>query len=142
MGATTYMLERDLPPHHFDSTYQSILKSAPDSIALVKQLREMVTGTFVTLMRLSNIGPANVQLYVNNKPCLVRKRKNAYITVYPGTTIVMGTDTGSGGSIQYPAIAFKEGVALVEVITDGFPHMDMNMHNMTIEIIGLDRINT
>jgi len=86
------------------------------------------------------ISKIRANLYVNGKPCLVRKSKFGAITVYPHCKILEGVDAGCGGSNNHPNISFKKGYAIVEIITTGFPHLELNLYNMDIEILELERV--
>lgn len=137
MSAETYLLERDTAPYMWAGDYTPILKFGGDKFPLINQLREMLSGKFKLVVRISNI---QSNLYVNGKPCLVRKRKCSPITVYPNCKIIEGEDLGYGGSNNYPNISFKGGSAVVEVITNGFPHLELNHYRMRIEILELSRV--
>lgn len=134
----TILLDRDTTPYMWSGDYMSILKHGGNKFPLINQLREMLSGKFRLVLKLSDI---RSNLYVNGKPCLVRKRKNDPITVYPHCKIIEGVDAGSGGSVKYPNISFKGGTAIVEVITDGFPHLELNHYSIAIDIMELERIN-
>lgn len=137
MSAETYLLERDTTPYMWTGDYTPILKFGGDKFPLINELREMLSGKFRLVIKISNI---QSNLYVNGKPCLVRKRKGSPITVYPNCRIIEGEDLGYGGSNNYPNISFKGGSAVVEVITNGFPHLELNHYRMHIEILELSRV--
>lgn len=137
MSSTTHMLERDMPPFIWAGSYDSILRYGGDKHPLINELREVLSGKFIIVLKLYEI---NSNLYVNGKPCLVRKRKQDKITVYPNCKIIEGTDLGYGGSNSYPHISFKEEYAVVEVTTNGFPNLELNTYNMKIEILDLRRL--
>lgn len=133
----TYLLERDTAPYMWTGDYTPILKFGGDKFPLINELREMLSGKFRLVLRISNI---HANLYVNGKPCLVRKNKYSPITVYPNCKIIEGIDAGCGGSNAYPNISFKGGTAIVEVITDGFPHLELKHYRMNIEILNIEKI--
>lgn len=137
MSAVTYLLERDTPPYMWTGDYTPILKFGGNKFPLINELREMLSGKFKLVLKISKI---QSNLYVNGKPCLVRKKKTSPITVYPNCKIIEGIDAGSGGSNQYPTISFKGGTAIVEVITNGFPHLELKVYSMDIEILELTRV--
>jgi hypothetical protein len=136
MSATTYLLERDTTPYLWAGDYTPILKYS-DHIPLVQELKELLTGKFKLVLEISNI---QSNLYVNGKPCLVRKKKKSPITVYPNCRIIEGDDLGYGGSISYPCISFKKGFAVVEIITNGFPHLELETYRMKVKILELIKL--
>lgn len=132
------MLKRDYAPNGFAGKYKPILRYTKTEIPLISQLREMLEGKFIIKMRIWDI---NQNLYVNGKPCIVRKWKRKPITIYPGTKLLKGTPMPYGGSNQYPRMTFKEDEIIVEVETDGFPHLDLDSYQMKVEILSLEKIN-
>lgn len=137
MSSTTFMLEKDTPPYLWAGKYEPLLKHGGNKFELINQLRDLLTGKFRIVLRLSKI---KSNLYVNGKPCLVRKGKFKRITVYPNVKLLKGTDNGVGGSNAYPNISFKEGFCEVEVITNGFPHFELDTYTMDIEILEFERL--
>lgn len=135
MSATTHMLERDLVPYLWNGDYTPILKHGGNKFPILNQLRKILSANYKIVLEISNI---HSNLYVNGKPCLVRKSKFAPITVYPNCKILKGTNYGLGGSNSYPCITFKEGKATVEVITTGFPHLELKLYRMDIKILTLE----
>lgn len=134
---TECLLERDTTPYLWSGDYTPILKYGGDKFPIINELRELLSGKFRLVLKISKIMD---NLYVNGKPCLVRKNKQSPITIYRNCKILKGTDTGYGGSNKYPCISFKEGFAIVEIITDGFPHLEINHYRMDIEIIELTKL--
>lgn len=137
MSANTYMLEKDTPPFIWSGKYDPILRHGGTKFPLINDLRNLLTGKFKIVLKLSNI---IANLYVNGKPCLVRKSKFGPITVYPNVKILEGTDDGCGGSNNYPNISFKEGYCKVEIITNGFPHFELDTYRMNIEILEFEKL--
>lgn len=137
MSSTTYMLEKDTPPHTWSGTYDPLLRFGGDEFPLINELRDLLTGKFKIVLKLSKI---QNNLYINGKCCLVRKNKFQPITVYPNCKILEGTDLGVGGSNAYPCLSFKEGYCIVEVITDGFPHFQLQQYKMKIEILKFEKL--
>lgn len=124
-------------PYIWAGQYVSILKNG-DSFPYIKNIKESLSGRFRIVLKLTEI---RSNLYVNGKPRLTRKSKFSPITVYKNTRIIEGTDAGIGGSNGYPNISFKEGYCIVEVITEGFPHMELDTYKMKIEILEFDKLN-
>lgn len=137
MSSTTYLLERDTPPYLWAGKYEPILKHGGNKFALINELRDMLTGKFKLTLKISEI---QANLYVNGKPCLVRKNKFSPITVYKNTKIIKGKDAGQGGSNNYPHISFKGGEAIVEIETVGFPHLELDTYRMKIEILSIEKL--
>ena len=135
--STTHILERDTPPFQWVGTYTDILKNGGDKFPILNTLRDLLSGKFRVVLKVTD---ARSNLYVNGKPCLVRKSKFEPITVYPNCRIIEGDDLGYGGSNSYPHIAFKKGYAIVEVFTNGFPHMELDRYDMKIEILELEKL--
>ncbi len=134
----TYLLDRDTPPFLWSGDYTPILKHGGNKFEIINELRNLLTGKFRMVLRLSKI---QSNLYVSGKPCLVRKHKFKEITVYPNVKILEGTDAGVGGSNSYPCISFKEGYCVVEIITNGFPHLELKTYEMNIEILEFEKIS-
>lgn len=128
---------RDTPPFIWAGSYDSLLRYGGDRFPLINELRNLLTGRFRLVLKLSNI---RSNLYVNGKARLVRHGKFKPIWVYSGTKIIEGTDAGYGGSNTYPCLSFKEGYCIVEVIVEGFPTLDLNMYDMKIEIIDFEKL--
>ena len=137
MSATTYCYDRDTPPYTWAGKYDPLLRFGGDKFELINELRNLVTGKFKIVLKLSNIQD---NLYINGKPCLVRKRKFESITTYKNVKLLKGVDYGSGGSNSYPHISFKGGSCVVEVITNGFPHFELDTYKMKIEILHLNKL--
>jgi hypothetical protein len=130
-------LQIDETPFIWNGTYTDILKNGGNKFEEINKLRDLLSGKFRLMLKLTDIFG---NLYVNGKPCLVRKNKHKPITVYPNVKILEGTDSGWGGSNKHPRICFKEGYCVVEVKTDGFPHMELDTYEMKIEILEFERI--
>ncbi len=137
MSDETYLLEKDTLPYLWSGDYAPLLKHGGDKFDKINELRKLLTGKFRIVLKLSDIQD---NLYVNGKPCLVRKGKFKNITVYPNVKILEGTDNGCGGSNSYPTISFKEGFCKVEIITNGFPHFELNTYRMKIEILEFEKL--
>lgn len=137
MSSTTYLLEEDTTPYLWSGDYTTLLKYGGDKFEEINKLRDLLTGKFRIVLKLSDI---KNNLYINGKPCLVRREKFKSITVYPNTKILKGIDNGYGGSNSYPHISFKDGSCEVEVITDGFPHFEIDKYRMKIEILNFERL--
>lgn len=131
------MLDRDVPPFTWDGNYDPLLRYGGNKFKEINKLRDILTGRFRIVLKISEVMS---NLYVNGKPCLVRKGKFKKISVYPNTKIIKGTDMGYGGSNSYPHISFKEGECTVEIITDGFPHLQLKTYQMKIEILEFERL--
>lgn len=137
MSSTIHSLDRDVPPYLWQGSYASILKNGGTKFQLINQLRELISGQFRIVLKISKI---ESNLYVNGKPVLVRKHKHDKITLYPNVKILEGTDANVGGSNNYPHISFKEGYCVVEIITNGFPQLELDTYKMNIEILELEKL--
>ena len=130
-------MDKDTPPYTWVGKYDPLLRHGGTDFPLINQLRDLLTGTFRIVLRISKIQD---NLYINGKPCMVRRNKFDEIYVYPNCTIIKGTPTDSGGSNNHPRISFKEGEATVEVITKGFPHFELETYKMQIEILEFEKL--
>ena len=126
MSSTTYMLDADKPPFTWAGDYDNLLRNAGTDFPDINTVRDLLSAKYRMVLRLSEI---NGNFYVNGKPCLVRKRKNAAITVYPNCKILEGKPLKYGGSNSYPNISFENDYCIVEVITKGFPHFELKYYN-------------
>lgn len=125
------------PPYLWAGDYKSVLNNGK-GIPLVDELRELLSGTFIVKLKLTNI---RSNLYVNGKACLTRKAKNSPIQVSSNVKVLEGEPAMSGGSNSYPHISFKEGYCVVEVTTHGFPHLDLKSYDLNVEILEIEKEN-
>ena len=104
---------------------------------VVNDLKKILEAKYRIVLKLKNI---KHNLYINDMPCFVRNSKYAKIKIADNCKIIEGEDAGSGGTNTYPCLSFVGGVAIVEVITNGFPVITSLLYEFEYVILDIGKI--
>lgn len=118
--------------------YDDIFRLSGNRFECLNEIRALLSCKYKIVLKLSNI---HDNLFINGKARLIRTSKFSPIKILNDTKIIKGTPLSFGGSNSSPHISFKENEVIVEVITQGFPNMEMRKYNLTIDILNLEKLN-
>ena len=130
--------EHDKTPYgEWAGYYDDIFRFGGDKFECLNIIRDLLSQRYRIVLKLTNIRD---DLFVNGKARLIRNSKFAPVKVLNDTKIIKGTPLSWGGSNSHPHISFEEDEVIVEIITKGFPNMEMKRYNLNIEILELEKI--
>ena len=125
------------PKYEWAGYYDDIFRFGGDKFECLNVIRDLLSQRYRIVLKLTNIRD---DLFVNGKARLIRNSKFAPVKVLNDTKIIKGTPLSWGGSNSHPHISFEEDEVIVEIITKGFPNMEMKRYNLNIEILELEKI--
>lgn len=132
------MSSNNSPPFNWSWTYESILDNWPQDNPCIMELRNILDHRYHMTLKVSEFG--SYWVWINGVHTIRRMEKFWPVTFSDNCKLIFGTPTKVWWSIKYPTPGFEEWYCIIEVITDSFPHMDLDLYRNKIEILSLKKI--